>query len=475
MDLFVTAVTTVMFLNLFPLIVQGQPQIFQLVTVEDNTCLQIQEFKGTFVPCKVNSTTFTANTVFLVNPGTPGYLSIQIFGTNHCLDREHCHSSTSDLRYSDCDHCGAIHWTINTNNGMVSEDGTNNCIYKDASGDAYIQHCNDGFQKFNVSNIGKHFQLKSTRYGDCLAGDRFMNCATAPSFYTTGLPGYLSIHIYGDPSSCIDREHCHSSTSNIRYYNCSHCGAIHWTINGQMVAEDGFNNCINRYRVNGTIMEHCSNGFEEFNVVIIPNNVRIVEKFLDNNSIQDSSQFPELDLRKYFKWDLSNGLCGVRLSKCANHGVLEPIMELEFVHYLPYIIPNAQYIVTHIHTNVPYSDSTSIFDVMNILVKDNSLITKYYIQYGLTGKSVTNNDGLLSNFITFGSVPTTGYTETTITRLLQGIKNGAFNNDHYHESFYVGQNNGCQWYLDFYTYGNISVPLYWPMHLSENQLNSKRF
>ena len=460
-----------LFLNLLLLVVEGQQQFFQLVTADDNTCLQIGEFKGTFVQCKVNSTTFTENTVFLTNPDSPGQLKIQIIGTQYCLDRSHCHSDISNLRYYACDHCGAIHWTINTNDGSVSEDGYNNCIYRDASGDAYIHHCSSGYQKFNVSKLGKQFQLKSVKYGDCLAGDRFLNCASAPTFYTTSLPGNLSIHIYNNPSSCIDREHCHSSTSDIRYSSCSHCGAIHWTIANQMVAEDGFNNCVNRYRVNGTIMEQCSDGFENFNVIIIPNNISITDKFVGNNLVPQVSEF---DMRKYFEWDLSNGLRGVRLSQCVDHQMLQAVMELEFVHCLPYIIPNAQYLVTRIHTNIPYSGSTSILDAMNRIVEDNSLITKYYIQYGITDGPVTNNDGLLSNFVAnYRGMSTTGYTATTITQLLQGIKNSAYNNDQYHESFYVGQGSGYQWYLDFFSNGYISEPLYWPMSLSDDQIYGK--
>ena len=461
-------VKVILFLSTLPLV--RVEQFFQLVAADDNTCLQIQKLKGTFVQCKVNAATFTDNTVFLVNPDPPGQLKIQIIGTEYCLDRSHCHSSTSNLCYYACDHCGAIHWTINAN-GAVSEDGYNNCIYRDFNGDAYIHHCTDGYQKFYISKLGKQFQLKSVKYGDCLAGDRFLNCATAPTFYTTGVPGYLSIHIYNNPSSCIDREHCHSSTSNIRYYDCNHCGAIHWTISNRMATEDKFKNCVNRYRINGTIMKHCSDGFEEFHVVIIPNNVNIVvNKFLDNNFVQTSLQFLDLDMEKYFAWDLSNRLRGVRLSKCVDHQMQQAVMELELVHYLPYTIPNAQYIVTRIFTNIPYSDSTSILDAINRIVKDNNLITEYYIQYGITDGSVTNNDGLLSNFVTyFINVSTIGFTTTAITKLLQGIKKNVYKIDQYYESSYEGQSNGYQWYLDFTGY--ISEPLYWPMSLSDIQIN----
>ena len=112
---------------------------------------------------------------------------------------------------------------------------------------------------------------------------------------------------------------------------------------------------------------------------------------------------------------------------------------------------------------------------MNRIVEDNSLITKYYIQYGITDGSVTNNDGLLSNFVVnFRGMSTTGYTATKISELLQSIKNSAYNNDQYHESFYDGQRNGYQWYLDFSSNGYISEPLYWPMSLTNNQINGKR-
>lgn len=464
----------VLFLILLPLIVQGQPEppIFQLVTAEEGKCLQILEYGGTFVACKTNST-YAKNTVFLTNPDPPGQLKIQIFSTKYCLDREHCHSSTSNMRYSDCDHCGAVHWTIDLNDGSVREDGYNNCIYND-SGNAYIHHCSIGFQKFIVSNLGNHFQLKSVTHGDCFAGDKFVNCASAPSFYTTGLPGYLSIHIYRDPNNyCIDREHCHSSTSNIRLYDCSHCGAIHWTLNIPIVAEDGLNNCVNRYGDNGTRMEHCTDSFEAFSIIILPNNVSIV---VDNSPIATSMRFSHLEIldpKKYFELDLSSGLRGVRLSRSISHGVREPVMELELVHYLPYIIANAQYMVTRIYLNIPYSNSLSIVDIMNRMAKDNDLISMYKIYYGTTDGSVTNNDGLLSNFVTSrGGVPTTSYTVTTINELLQGLKNSAFDNDRYYESFYIGQNNGYQWYLDFIAKESISPPLYWPMELS---LNGKRF
>ena len=98
----------------------------------------------------------------------------------------------------------------------------------------------------------------------------------------------------------------------------------------------------------------------------------------------------------------------------------------------------------------------------------------YKIYYGITDGYITDNDGLLSNFVTSpGGVSTTGYTAATINQLLQGLKNNAFHNDQYYESLYMGQNNGYQWYLDFIAKGSTSLPLYWPKDLAEIQSNGK--
>jgi len=60
---------------------------------------------------------------------------------DRCLDREHCHSSTSNARLSDCNHCGSYHWQL-LPDGKLAEDGGANCIINDGS----IKHCSDSFQ-----------------------------------------------------------------------------------------------------------------------------------------------------------------------------------------------------------------------------------------------------------------------------------------------------------------------------------------
>lgn len=61
----------------------------------------------------------------------------------HCLNREHCHSSTSNARVYDCGHCGSKHWRYNNDNGHLCEDDCKNCLHE--SGDQ-ISHCS-GFKQ----------------------------------------------------------------------------------------------------------------------------------------------------------------------------------------------------------------------------------------------------------------------------------------------------------------------------------------
>lgn len=61
-----------------------------------------------------------------------------------------------------------------------------------------------------------------------------------------------------DTNLCLDREHCHSSTSNLRAYDCGHCGAIHWQYDGSKLAEDGMRNCVTPDNGGGSMVAHCS-------------------------------------------------------------------------------------------------------------------------------------------------------------------------------------------------------------------------
>ena len=114
---------------------------FQLVN-DYGRCLQMSRESGIFTVCKNNNGMFTDFTVFTI-AGAPGTYSLHIVGASGlCIDREHCHSATSNLRHYDCDHCGARHWNIV--NTEVCEDDCKNCIYTNDGSTAAVQHCSDG-------------------------------------------------------------------------------------------------------------------------------------------------------------------------------------------------------------------------------------------------------------------------------------------------------------------------------------------
>ena len=114
---------------------------------------RLQKNTGIINSCRDPEGNFALNTVYYLY-GAPGTYSLHIAGAlGLCLDREHCHSSSSDPEY---DQCGAIHWNIVTSKGVVCEDACKNCIYKNTDNTAAIHHCSDGFEAFNKTIIGSH-------------------------------------------------------------------------------------------------------------------------------------------------------------------------------------------------------------------------------------------------------------------------------------------------------------------------------
>ena len=123
---------------------------FQLVN-QDGSCLQMARESGIFTLCKNNNGMFTDFTVFTI-AGTPGTYSLHIVGAlSQCIDREHCHSATSNLRYYDCDHCWARHWNIV--HTKVCEDDCKNCIYTNDGTIAAVKHCSDGYEPLTQSFV----------------------------------------------------------------------------------------------------------------------------------------------------------------------------------------------------------------------------------------------------------------------------------------------------------------------------------
>jgi len=56
-----------------------------------------------------------------------------------------------------------------------------------------------------------------------------------------------------DMGTCLDRVNCHKGKSGARAGSCSHCGAKHWNLCSNYLAEDGMQNCI---QTDGSIA-HC--------------------------------------------------------------------------------------------------------------------------------------------------------------------------------------------------------------------------
>ncbi len=125
---------------------------FQLVATETGLCLQPQLNIGYFTNCRDSTGKFTEFTVFYTT-GKPGNNCIHIQGSKElCVDREHCHSGSSNLRYSSCSHCGAVHWDIQSG-GRVYEDGQKNCIYSESANIAAVHHCSNGYTPFQQKYI----------------------------------------------------------------------------------------------------------------------------------------------------------------------------------------------------------------------------------------------------------------------------------------------------------------------------------
>ena len=238
-----------------------------------------------------------------------------------------------------------------------------NCIFSISSGDqAEVRHCSyHGFERFNVLVLGDRFLLKSVDHGDCVSGGNFVDCDCAPTFYVTGTPRNYNIRLYipGDNNGniCLVRKSCHSSTSDLKFDKCDHCGAKHWSIEGDAVGEDDMKNCINRRSKNtGTAyVSHCSAGYEKLSYEIIPPQCVNIE----SDKIHPK-YFPNPNVNEYRSLDLTQGCRGLKLFRNSQGGTVE----VEVVHFLPIPFQNPDdsdysihYMVTHIHTNIPYLSS----------------------------------------------------------------------------------------------------------------------
>lgn len=97
----------------------------------------------------------------------------------------------------------------------------------------------------------------------------------------SGHDGQSRFHIISsdgtDTGQCLDREHCHHGSSNARMADCNHCGAYHWQYDGNKLAEDKWNNCI---QSSGSI-DHCSQSHAPIKWPVAPD-CEIDQQFITN-------------------------------------------------------------------------------------------------------------------------------------------------------------------------------------------------
>ena len=428
---------------------------FKLQAQSNRKCLALTKSTGKYVSC----TSAESNIFYVNNRDRPDYFNIVIFGTEYCLDREHCHSGSSNLRYSSCGHCGAHNWNI-LHDGKVTQDGGRNCIHSLSDTEVDVRHCKNGGERFNLLPLGDRFFLKSLKHGDCVSAGKFVDCGCAPTFYTTGVPRYYKIRhfTHGDTQGniCLNRESCHSSTSNLRFSECSHCGALHWSIEGDAVGEDGMRNCIRREGDGKAMLKHCSDGHDELTYIFVPpTGQHQVHKKLQAAAEEASvlttqnRPFHDPNLHNYLNIDLVNGFHGIKIFKYSQDNTIE----LEVVHFLPTTLAfctefyNVQYMVTHIHTNIPYNTDQinrhGIDDIITQLQQyPNETVAAVNYRYGGVGNYQRNSyDGLTAEFVT-NTGPRAGvplpaqYHYQVVDRIVNGYLRVTHNNWHIYEANY---------------------------------------
>ncbi|XP_071824369.1 uncharacterized protein [Apostichopus japonicus] len=382
-------------------------QFFQL-RAQNGQCLTLSDTEGRLSDCTNEFGDISKSTIYRLH-GAPGNQRIELFGSSQCLDREHCHSSTSNLRSSDCSHCGAIHWDLRKD-GTLREDKGLNCIYAVQSANTVeVHHTSDGCTPFKVAVIGDSLLLKTVTYGDCLSNGVFTDCESASRFMVFGLPyNYQFRNVI--TGTCLDREHCHFSTSNIRLFDCTHCGAIHWSIDGTKVGEDSMQNCVDRGQDNAAVMAHCSDGWEKI-IFEIFYSIYASEDNIDSPTFL--SGFPKADVSSYTENLTKLSLRGLRIYK----DELGVTSRLEFVQALPIKdafsvetnlgVYQVRYWVTTIVTNEPY-DTDLLRKLTNKFMNDPEGIRAIYVRYGAvddTWLHFGENDGLISLFVTDDDTP----------------------------------------------------------------------
>lgn len=86
------------------------------------------------------------------------------------------------------------------------------------------------------SSAAPAFFLQDLNDGKCLSGTAFVRCSVDTLWSVVGKPGSYQLHKKAieptDDELCLDRAVCHEDESDVRTFNCGHCGAKSWNILG---------------------------------------------------------------------------------------------------------------------------------------------------------------------------------------------------------------------------------------------------
>lgn len=168
------------------------PVVVSIAQGEQGTIMDTST--GKFLTCRTDTCSWavTPSQIFREDDGNDGQSRFHILtmdgkDTGQCLDREHCHSGSSNARMADCNHCGAVHWQYDGN--RLAEDGMRNCIQSSAG----IEHCDQSHApiRWPVAPVCKvksqtitNLQCKSTN-NDGTCGASFQSGSTMGAHSTS--------------------------------------------------------------------------------------------------------------------------------------------------------------------------------------------------------------------------------------------------------------------------------------------------
>jgi hypothetical protein len=206
------------------------------------------------------------------------------------------------------------------------------------------------------------------------------------------------------------------------------------------------------------IMNLCSDGYEELTLefILSPSSAKI----------QVNSPFRKPTFGEYSRQ--SSKFQGIKIFRYSVDGTLE----IEFVHEFQYSFLQSgyhvQYMVTHVHTNIPYSSQYSTNDALIMLTSHQYRVTQMNYRFGgvpQNHRGATWN-GLTSEFVTnSGGVPlNVNYYNQAITQLFDSAQSQIGSS--------TWQDMGHQYY--YIPNPLVPYPLYRPENNDQCRNNNRR-